>query len=345
MDIFLLFQLIYLLYYASTFASCSQPTIGNPNDVDWTSITDSRGNQLPDFSFCGYHNSDIPIPTINQRDVTVSLQRTISDDFSPMIQAAIDSVSASGGGVVQLPSGRINITAGIQLHSNVILTGTGNHATTLALNKQPSKPVFTLGTPSQTTPTPRAISKITNTYVPVGSFTIQVASTTGLRVGQDVYISRVVTEPWVRYNGMSNLFRYGLRQQWIPIGKRIMSPNKIQAINGNTITLKIPITDNLDATYMAPELRAYTLPEQSTEIGIQNLRIEVPNTCSGRQLVDTTCNNAAIEISPWTADCWVSNLMLVGFNRFIDVIRHASRITIQDVIMNRNKDIFGALSL
>jgi hypothetical protein len=131
-----------------------------------------------------------------------------------------------------------------------------------------------------------------------------------------------------------------MTDQW-QTGKRIMSPNTIQAINGNTITLKIPITDSLDATYMGPELRAYTLPQQSTEIGIQNLRIEVPNTCSGRQLLDPTCNNAAIEISSWTNDCWVSNLMLVGFNRFIDIKTHSSRITIQDVIMDRNKDIFG----
>jgi hypothetical protein len=221
MDISFLFQLICLISYTPMFGYCSQPTIRNPNDVDWASVTDSRGNKFPDFSFCGYHNSDIPIPDINQRDVKISLPRITSNDFSPMIQAAIDAVSASGGGVVQLPSGRINITAGIQLHSNVVLTGTGNRATTLALINQPSKPVFRLGTPSDAALTLNAISKITDTYIPVGSRIIHVISTTRLRVGQDVYVSRIVTEPWVRYNGMSDLFRYGLRQQWIPVGSQI----------------------------------------------------------------------------------------------------------------------------
>lgn len=120
-----------------------------------------------------------------------------------------------------------------------------------------------------------------------------------------------------------------------------MSPNKIQAINGKQITLQMPLTDNLNATYMKPELRVYIPPERNSEMGIQNLRIQVPNTCSGTPLINTTCNYAAVRFASWTVDSWASDLTLVGFNQFFDIQRDASRFTIQDIIMNRNKDISG----
>lgn len=120
-----------------------------------------------------------------------------------------------------------------------------------------------------------------------------------------------------------------------------MSPNKIQAIHGKQITLQMPLTDNLNATYMKPELRVYIPPERNSEMGIQNLRIQVPNTCSGTPLINTTCNYAAVRFASWTVDSWASDLTLVGFNQFFDIQRDASRITIQDIIMNRNKDISG----
>lgn len=362
MAILFFFQLACLICYTPALVRCSQPGIGNPNDVDWTSIADLHGNQLPDFSFCGYHNSEIPLPTQHQQNTKIALPNGYYDDFSPQIQEAIDANAQNGGGIIQLPPGRINITAGIRLHGNVVLTGTGKRATTLVLKSQPSKPVFTLGSVGQDSQLIlRATSLITNAYVPVGARTVDVTNTNSLRVGQDVYISRIVQEPWVRYNGMSDLVRYNQPQTWIPvrilvslqpvdiyktnrlqIGKRIMSPNQIKAINGTQITLKIPITDNLDTAYMKPELRVYTFPKATTEIGIQNMKIEVLDTCSGRHLQDTTCNQAAIEFSSWTADSWASDLHLIGFNRFIDIKKGASRITIQDIIMNRNKDIFGA---
>ena len=31
--------------------------------IDWSNITNSRGDRLLDFSFCGYHTSDKPLPS------------------------------------------------------------------------------------------------------------------------------------------------------------------------------------------------------------------------------------------------------------------------------------------
>lgn len=121
-----------------------------------------------------------------------------------------------------------------------------------------------------------------------------------------------------------------------------MSPNEIKAINGTQITLRTPLTDALDAAYMNPELIAYTAPERHAEMGLANLHIKAPTTCSGAPLNSTACNAPAVLFPPWTVDSWVRDLTLTSFNSFIQVHRDAARITIQDVKMDRTRDISGS---
>jgi hypothetical protein len=126
------------------------------------------------------------------------------------------------------------------------------------------------------------------------------------------------------------------------VDKRILAPNQISGIYGTNITLRIPLTDNLDSDYVQPELIAYTPPYVNKEIGIQDLGIEVPDTCSGASLSNKTCNSAAVYFPSWTVDSWASGLVLKGFNKFFQVDPDASRITIQNSTMNRDRDVDGA---
>lgn len=125
------------------------------------------------------------------------------------------------------------------------------------------------------------------------------------------------------------------------VNKTISSPNTIKAINGTKITFRIPMTDSLDARYMKPQLTVFTSPATSSEMGLQNLRIEVPKSCSGASLSAALCNSAAVEFSPWTVDSWVSGLELEGFNNFFMVRENTARITIQKTTMNRTRDVTG----
>lgn len=185
--------------------------------VDWITIASPRGDKFPDFSFCGYHNSEIILPTNNTSVVTVPLGNSSSDDVTLEIQKAIDSIASSGGGSVVLPSGRWPITAGIYLRSNVVVTGSDNE-TILVLQERPSKPVFTLGPPSNAAkPKYGFRSNITNDYIPIGSSVIGVVNNTGLVVHQLVYVCREATESWIRYNGMGDLVRDSVSQTWIPV--------------------------------------------------------------------------------------------------------------------------------
>ncbi|KAJ4320252.1 hypothetical protein N0V84_005950 [Fusarium piperis] len=310
--------------------------------VEWRSIVSPNGDKFPDFSFSGYYNSEVSLPTVITANITLSFPNNTYDDISPLIQKAIDSVALGGGGVVELPPGRFPISAGIQLRSYVTVRGSKGGGTLLVLREQPSSPVFTLGNIGNTSKAKfGARSRIIDDYVPIGSSVVNIRNNTGLSVNQTVYISRATTESWITYNGMGDLVRDGNPQTWIPLDKNIMSPNVIKAINGTELTLQIPLTDALDSRYMKPEVRAYKPPEQYSDMGLHNLRIQVPNTCSGAPLANETCNYAAVKFPSWTVDSWASGLRLEGFNIFFEVEKDASRITIQDVEMNRNQDIEG----
>lgn len=88
---------------------------------------------------------------------------------------------------------------------------------------------------------------------------------------------------------------------------------------------------------MSPiQLTPYTPPTQPSEIGIENLSMQVKPSCSGRVLGDKACSSVAVRIPSWTTDSWVRNLDLTGFNNHIDISESASRITITTVNMNRD---------
>jgi hypothetical protein len=135
-----------------------------------------------------------------------------------LIQEAIDNIASSGGGSVILPAGKWPITAGLNVSSHVVISGSPEEQTVLILQEQPSVPVFTLGASgSASKPRYGFRSNITNDYVPIGSSAVEVADSSGFAVDQLVYVSRQATESWIRYNGMSNLERDDASQTWIPV--------------------------------------------------------------------------------------------------------------------------------
>ncbi|GKU06655.1 hypothetical protein FLAG1_09561 [Fusarium langsethiae] len=312
------------------------------HSFDWTTLVSDRGDVLPDFSFAGYRSSAIMLPNGSSANITLAFNSSI-DDVKPLIQEAIDSIASSGGGTVVLPEGRWPITAGININSGVVVAGAGGNNTVLVLRERPSQPVFTLSTPANAIrPRYGFRSNITNQYLPIGSSSVKVVSNAGFAANQLVYVSRNATEEWIRANGMDGLVRDDVQQIWIPVNKRILSPNLISSVYGTNITLQIPLTDNLDSDYVQPELIVYTPPYVNNEIGIQDLGIEVPDTCSGAPMSDNTCNSPAVYFPSWTVDSWASGLALKGFNKFFQVDQDASRITIQNCTMDRDHDIQGA---
>ncbi|KAF7556972.1 hypothetical protein G7Z17_g1045 [Cylindrodendrum hubeiense] len=275
--------------------------------VNWQSIKTSRGDKLPDFSFCGYHGSDKSLPSESSTPlVRVSAS---SGDQTSDIQEALDKVEAAGGGVVELGAGTFKVSVGLTLASGTILRGSGIESTQLTVSKlKVDVPLFTLGNGTSQSVKPSLISRITDTYVGIGATTVKVENATGFEAGQTVFVSRAATAEWVRANGMPI---------WYGTGRNKLGFSK----------------------YMDSYVAVYTAPATSNEMGIENLSVTLNPTCSG-YVFDVTdpCNAAGIWMTPWTVDSFVRNVNMTGFNNAIDVQHNASRITIDTVAFFRDRD-------
>ncbi|KAK3348947.1 hypothetical protein B0T25DRAFT_458279 [Lasiosphaeria hispida] len=305
----------------------------------WTDIATERGDRLPNFSFCGYHASEQPLPS-DATQPSVSLDATKGDQ-TQRIQDALDETAAAGGGVVILGEGDFVVSSkGLTVPSGVVLRGAGVGLTQLKLSELGAEPAISFGS-GTTIPSvpPLHFTNIVDQYVPIGASQVTADNTTGLSPGDRVFIQRQVTGQWVRANGMGDLSLNGKEQTWLGVDAVVRQPREIKSIHGNTVTLDIPLTDALDTfqNYMSPVLVAFMPPNASSEMGVEHLSLSLSPTCSGAPL-NTHCDNPAISFSPWTTSSWARNLEIAGFNAFVIVQYNTSRITLQNVSMIRDAD-------
>ncbi|GAB1321106.1 hypothetical protein MFIFM68171_11316 [Madurella fahalii] len=306
--------------------------------VQWMDTTTDRGDRLPDFSFCGYRASEQPPPNGTQPAVRLDAKK---GDQTRRIQDALDETAVAGGGVVALGEGDFIVSAkGLTIPSGVILRGAGVGLTQLKLSELGRRPAISFGNGTEIESVlPFHTTNIIDQYVPIGSSQVTVNDTISLHHGDRVFVQRQVTEQWVRANGMADLFRNGDRQTWLEVDTVVRQPREIKRIDGNNVTLDVPLTDALDTTqnYTSPVLVAFRPPLTSSEMGLEHLSLKLSPTCSGVSL-NTHCDNPAISFSPWTTNSWARNLEIAGFNFFITVEYNASRITLSDIVMTRDAD-------
>lgn len=169
----------------------------------WTDFVNARSAGttpvLPDYSYAGYHLSEKPIPDVSGRpffDVTHYGALPNDNRYDDAgIQAAINAAEANpGGGVVYFPAGRYLIspnqdkTKFIRVSkSNIVLKGAGSGDGGTEIFQDSMR----IGTRQfQFEPANAATTKLTTITKNADreAFWVDVASTTGLRVGQDVSI-------------------------------------------------------------------------------------------------------------------------------------------------------------
>jgi hypothetical protein len=191
-----------------------------PPTVDYKSLKTDKGDGIPDFSFCGYHSSNDPLPSTS-RPATTMLNATSGDQRS-RIQSALNSVSSAGGGVVALAAGTYQISSpGLVIPNGTTLRGAGPDDTVL-------KPVdgsftaVTIGSKSVSSPKPATTVQITDSYVPVGASKVTVASASGLKSGQSVWVQRRVTQKWITANGNGGITSTG-GKTWLTVSHGTLS--------------------------------------------------------------------------------------------------------------------------
>jgi hypothetical protein len=238
---------------------------------------DKDGNTIPDFSNAGYMGGGVAIPYIPAVDTVWA----VKGDSSPVIQAAIDRVSAlpldKNGfrGAVRLMRGNYELSTPLRIKSSgVVLRGSGmDHIGTVLLGigaREAGTDAANLiqvgGTAAWETDETTAVD-ITDEYVPVGARSFRVVSAKGFKAGDTVLVRRNGNQDWIHEIGrdMENK-----EWRWKPFA--IEYDRIITAIKGNIVEVDAPVMTAIEARWGGGKLVKYIDPGRITNVGIENLR-------------------------------------------------------------------------
>ncbi|PYQ02997.1 MAG: hypothetical protein DMF83_22280, partial [Acidobacteria bacterium] len=183
-------------------------------------------------------------------------------------------------GAVLLHSGTYNVSRTITIAaSGVVLRGSGGNdqgeaETVINMTGDPFLFLRIAGSGSwQTLGDP---ASMTEAYVPSGSTSFNVSDASIFNVGDTVLVRRPVTAAWIHLLGMDTLVRNGQAQTWISAGSLVNIDRVIAAINGNQVTLDVPLTDSFDSQFLNPPggtVVKYAFPGRISQVGVEHLTV------------------------------------------------------------------------
>jgi hypothetical protein len=310
--------------------------------------TTPAGDRIADFSHAGYMGGGVALPTV---PVKRTVKPTGGEDDTAAIQAAIDEVAAlpqKGGfrGAVLLAPGVYRCSQPLQISaSGVVLRGSGNEAgkkrTTLKLTGRPHTAIRVRAGGERggndAEPTAGAEVAITDAYVPSGGTRFTLADAKGFAPGDTIAVRHPVTEAWVKFMQMDDMERGGRRQTWLRPGTTLFTERMVKAVEGNTITVDVPLTDALDGKYLSPpgaSVVKIAPPERLTQVGIERLHIESPP----QAISHTQPHFTALRFQ--AQDGWVRDLDIDETMNSVGI--GGKRITVQRVAITRKAKHEGA---
>jgi hypothetical protein len=285
-----------------------------------------KGDHIPDFSYAGYEGGGVALPTV---PTTVTVQPTSGDDTAA-IQKAIDQVSAlplvnGFRGAVELAPGTFHCKQTLTISaSGVVLRGAGlgDHGTTIVMTGAPHLAIHIVGQIERKYTGPTI--PITDAYVPFGATMIHVADATKFHVGDTIRIRKPVTPAWIHFMGMDDLERPGREEHWIG-ADHLDTLRRIVAVNGNALTLDVPLMDSYDSQFFdgaQAEVHKIELSGQLSQVGLEYLRIVAPK----RRIAfgDPSFDGLVIDD---TADSWVRSVAFEETTEGVRVNNGSLRIT------------------
>ncbi|HYC28523.1 MAG TPA: hypothetical protein VEB42_06895, partial [Chitinophagaceae bacterium] len=156
--------------------------------------------------------------------------------------------------------------------SGIVLRGEGEQTRLIAMAEKQS-PLISVNGNGSPQPTGQHV-KITDKYVPTGSFSFNVTSTEGFKVGDDIIVLRPGTEAWVHDLKMDQIEARDGVKQWQPKEYDLEFQRTITKIEGNKVYIDNPIVLALDEQYGGGEIYKYTFPGRIRHVGIENMHFE-----------------------------------------------------------------------
>ena len=293
-----------------------------------------NGDRVPDYSFCGYRQSEAPIPTIPAKVFVPH----VKGDATETIQKALDYVASlpmnetGFRGAVQLAPGEFEVYGKLLMRSSgVVLRGSGckqDDGTVLrAMGPMKDELIRVFGG--------NEIKfgnklQVADTYVPLNATVIPMKTTEGLKTGDRIRVVRPSTAEWLAALGtdkLGNEQEYNF-SKWTPGFYDMVWERTIKEVSAEGIILDVPLTMSLDPVYGG----GYILPVLQSG-RIENVGIE--NLCFDSEY---DVNNPKDEDHRWQAvtlnqvkNAWVRRMEAHHFaGSAVMVLEGALQVTIED---------------
>ncbi len=289
---------------------------------------DERGNRIPDFSYAGYMAGEQDIPTAIVR---VRVPQT-SDDATKQIQQALDYVASlpidKNGlrGTVLLDEGTYNVDGALRINaSGVVLRGSGVEKTTVLGRGVDRQTLITVAGKNDKVLSPEI--KITDSYVPVNAMQFRVEKHS-FKVGDDVQVRRVGTAEWIKELGTDHFGGGITALGWKPGNLDIVWDRKVTAVNGDQITVDVPITTAIDASLGSGFVCANKWQGRISNVGVENLTLQ--SSYNEKNKKDEAHRWMAIVIEN-AQDAWVRQVTFKNFaGSAVVAWETAKRVTVED---------------
>ena len=294
--------------------------------------TTPKGDRIVDFSHAGYMGGGVALPTLPvKKHVAPS-----GGDDAAAIQAAIGEVSAlplvqGFRGAVLLKLGTFRCSKPITIaQDGVVLrgSGSGKDGTLIEMTGEPHTALMIEG-PDLSFPKETLASTfpIADAYVPAGTLNVSVKNAKGLAAGDAIRIRWPRTTKWIHFMGMDTLVRNGKPQTWMKDNSSVTIHRSIRSIEGNRLTLDVPLTDAIDGQFL-DQGPAVVIKTPSTkrlsQCGIESLQIVSPphkGTLAAEK-------NISVALKGDCEDCWVRDIVMRETLNNVQVWGGCRRVTI-----------------
>ncbi|WP_256009876.1 DUF6298 domain-containing protein [Desertivirga xinjiangensis] len=330
-----------LLFLALCIAKCSysQNKVSSGSPVHITEEgkliynASENGDRVPDYSYCGYKNSNESIPNIPVKVIVPAAQ----GDATSKIQAAIDYVSSlpinkqGFRGTVLIESGTYEIAGSLHIRkSGVVLrgSGTGKDGTTLlATGVDRETLIKVVGQNDKKLEKPVPLQSV---YFPVNSSQLIFGESHQFKVGDEVVINRPSTKEWIQNIGADKIGTYVNYHltHWAPGDFDQNWLRKVVAVSPRSITLNIPLTNSLDPLYGGGKVSKYQWKGRINNVGVENLRCV--STFDHSNEKDENHRWMAISVEN-VRDAWVRRVTAEHFvSSAVAIWETASAVTVED---------------
>ncbi len=253
-----------------------------------------KGDNILDFSICGYKRSEEPIPdvpvvaTVNPLQGETAPDGTMAypegPDSREHIQNALDKVTSlhpdekGFRGAVLLNKGTYYVNGNLVVPSGVVLRGDGGGSGgTVLIFRNPRGTGINVGNPEAEPVSLGALTPITDAYIPAGSIDVNVEDASQFRPGDYVYVRKTTNDKWIRDLGMDRITEIRPDNErvgnWNARRYQLNHVRQIVQVEGNRITLDVQLPQTIMKEHGGGMVEKISLHEIDTLCGVESLRV------------------------------------------------------------------------